>query len=103
MGLTKKKSVVKDELKEVYEPTDDMISECKRELVQEAKEKAARGFLGLMHPMFMMQRLCPMQIKLKNKRSIFPRQPAPHNGPGILGPPLQLNGLSFPIRGELMR
>lgn len=54
MGLTKKKSIEKDELEEVYEPIEDMILECERELAKEAKERAAKGFLGLMYPMSMM-------------------------------------------------
>ena len=43
-----------DKMEEVYEPTDEMVSECERELAEEAKERAARGFSRLMHPMFMM-------------------------------------------------
>ena len=54
MGLTEKQPLEKDELEEVYELTDDMVLECKRELAEEAKERVARGFSGLMHLMFMM-------------------------------------------------
>lgn len=43
-------------------------------------------------------------MSLKSKRSTFPWQSTPHDGPGILGPPPQLNGVEFSkMGGELMR
>ena len=67
MGLTEKQSLEKDELEEkVYEPTNDMVSECERELPEETKERAARGFSELMYSMFMMQRICPIPLRIND-------------------------------------
>lgn len=83
------------------EPTDKMISECERKLTNEAKERAAKGFIGLMHPMFTIHRMCPVPIKPKQKRSTFSWQLTLHNGSEILGPPPQLNKVDFSKRGEI--
>lgn len=41
-------------MEEVYEPTDEMVSEYERELAKEVKKIVSKGFSGLMHLMFMM-------------------------------------------------
>lgn len=67
LSLTEKKSVKNDELKKVYKPIKDMVSKCERELAKKAKERVAKGFSGLIHPMFKMQRISSMPIKLKEQ------------------------------------
>lgn len=78
-----------------------MVAEYERKLADEAKERATGRFSRLMHPMFMMQKMCPMPLKPKQtqKQYTFPRQPTPHDGLRILGPPSQLNRVDFPRGG----
>lgn len=100
MGITDKLHTQKDDLKEeVYEPTNEMILEVEALEAKKAKEKAEKGVVGLMYPMFTLQRINPVKFKLKKKRITFPWQPAPHDRVGILGPLPQLNGVKISKRG----
>lgn len=66
MGITDKIQPQDDDSK--WEETiEDMISECEQELAEEAKERAAKGLIGLMHPMFTIQRMRLVPLKLKQK------------------------------------
>lgn len=43
----------------------------------------------------------PMMIKPRKKHTTYLWRPAPHDGPGILRPPPQLNGVEFFKRGRV--
>lgn len=92
MGFTEKKSTDDDELEEkIYEPTEEMVREAEEE---EARQRASKGIFGVVHPLLHLQMKEP-----RKKHTTFPWKLAPHDGPRLLGPLTQLNGLSF-LRGR---
>lgn len=52
MGMTNKQPTEEDDIEEVYEPTLEMILEVEALEEEEARERGAKGFLGVMCHMF---------------------------------------------------
>lgn len=69
VGITYK-STEEDDLEEVYEPTLEMISEIEALEEEEARVKGVKSILGIMCPMFALQKAHPVQIKKKKVGSI---------------------------------
>lgn len=69
--------------------------EAETEEVEEARQRATKGITRVVHPLLTLQVEGPMKLKPRRKHTTYPWWHILHNGPGILGPPPQLNGVEF--------